>query len=271
MDTSNNHTNALPAAAVDLLLTRYQQELRDPTDDHLKKEFGNSEMRNHSAMARALGEFPIQPLDTVPGHTWIWSDLHFGHGRVIECSSRPFGDVETMNEALFSVWEKTVGPDDQLIVLGDICMAPALNEETFDRIRSLPGHKILVPGNHDFRSSSGKLRVEGFDQVCALLYRRADDLSPALAMTHVPVPDLPEGWINLHGHWHDRNNESPRHINVSVEQLNFAPVDFRRICALARALDAGATPSGTTLERIHRAVPPPQVVAAATCDIGVSP
>lgn len=39
--------------------------------------------------------------------TWFTSDLHFGHANVIGYSSRPFADVEEMNEALVNPLERT--------------------------------------------------------------------------------------------------------------------------------------------------------------------
>lgn len=32
--------------------------------------------------------------------TWFTADTHFGHGRVMELSRRPFGNVSEMDEAL---------------------------------------------------------------------------------------------------------------------------------------------------------------------------
>ena len=59
------------------------------------------------------------------------------------------------------------------------------------------------------------------------------------------------GHVNIHGHTH-RNLKpagSP-HINVSVEQLDYRPVELSRLRRLAQALVAGQTPPGeTTLER----------------------
>ena len=75
---------------------------------------------------------------------------------------------------------------------GDIAMAHGMTEANFDRIRSMPGRKVLVPGNHDI-GGAGELRVEGFDEVCAILYAEGD---PKLIFTHVPIEadHLPDGW-----------------------------------------------------------------------------
>ena len=52
---------------------------------------------------------------------------------------------------------------------------------------------------------------------------------PPLLLTHVPLLQVPAGWVNVHGHVH--RNESPsriRHINVSVEQLNYPAREAER-------------------------------------------
>ena len=82
---------------------------------------------------------------------------------------------------------------------------------------------------------------------------RSPTAIPKLIFTHVPVrPDhLLDGWVNVHGHMHDDPPTDTRHINVSVEQLDYRPVELARIRLLARALAHGEFPVGkTTLERI---------------------
>ena len=51
---------------------------------------------------------------------YFTSDLHLGHAAVIGLSHRPFSDVEEMNETLIKNWNKTVMPDDDVYILGDL-------------------------------------------------------------------------------------------------------------------------------------------------------
>ncbi|MDR2721736.1 MAG: hypothetical protein LBB35_02565, partial [Coriobacteriaceae bacterium] len=51
---------------------------------------------------------------------YFTSDLHIGHNNVIRFSDRPFSDVLEMNNALISNINKTVSPDDELYILGDL-------------------------------------------------------------------------------------------------------------------------------------------------------
>lgn len=45
-------------------------------------------------------------------------------------------------------WDRVVGPDDTVYVLGDIAINPK-RERVFDWFRERPGKKILIAGNHD--------------------------------------------------------------------------------------------------------------------------
>ena len=158
-----------------------------------------------------------------------------------------------MDNALLDSWAQTVdwaAEHDAIVVCGDVAMKRGMTEANFDRIRAMPGRKYLVPGNHDI-GGTGELRVEGFDEVCALLYADGD---PKLIFTHVPIqPEhLPDGWVNVHGHMHNDPPTDTPHINVSVEQLGYAPVLLSRIRVLAAALARGEYSEGrTTLERIE--------------------
>ena len=63
---------------------------------------------------------------------------------------------------------------------------------------------------------------------------------PPLALTHVPLMQVPHGCVNVHGHIH--NQASPtrhRHINVTVEHLRYRPARLSDIRRLARRLLEG--------------------------------
>ena len=209
--------------------------------------------RTFPVMARALRELPERWLPDDANLIWVWSDLHLGHENIIRYRNRPFRDLGQMDNALLDNWAETVdwsAESDVIVVCGDIAMKRGMTEANFSRIRSMPGRKYLVPGNHDI-DGAGDLRVEGFSKVCAILYAEGD---PKLIFTHVPIrPDhLPEGWVNVHGHMHDDPPSDTRHINVSVEQLDYRPVELARIRLLAAAIARGEYPAGrTTLERIE--------------------
>ncbi len=55
-------------------------------------------------------------------------------------------------EAFFAGWRETVGPDDIVLVPGDVSWAMRLDDALVDLrdIAELPGRKVLLRGNHDY-------------------------------------------------------------------------------------------------------------------------
>lgn len=69
---------------------------------------------------------------------------------------------------LFQNWEATVGPDDIVLVPGDISWGMTLEEAEPDlrELDKLPGRKILIQGNHDYWwESLKKLRLLGLGSI----------------------------------------------------------------------------------------------------------
>ena len=150
---------------------------------------------------------------------WVWSDLHLGHSTSIGSFARPFESTREADDAFFRNWHRTVGPGDTIICLGDVAIG-GLSGTRLRRLRSAPGRKIVVIGNHEI-NAVGELEIDGFDEIHSTLYAAGD---PALLLTHMPLRNVPEGCVNVHGHLH--NQEAPsrvQHINVSVEQLRYRP------------------------------------------------
>ena len=198
------------------------------------------------AMLKACQRLPARRLQAE--NVWLWSDLHLGHDNIIRYTERPFANAEEMDSCLYANWQATVGKDDTLVFVGDMAMRKAVGTHTWQRVRSAAGvAKHLVIGNHDL-TGSGELRVDGFDDICAVLCIDGD---PPLLCTHMPLDEVPAGCVNVHGHTHAEPPRASRHINVSVEQLDYRPIALSRIRALARELLAGHYPAGTTtLERL---------------------
>lgn len=88
------------------------------------------------------------------------SDLHLGSG--VGKTMDIFGSVwEGHGEAIARNWRETVDPADLVLMPGDLSWAMQREEAVPDLelIRSLPGHKVLVRGNHDcWINSPGKVR-----------------------------------------------------------------------------------------------------------------
>ena len=228
------------------LRDHYQRQCRVPRDRGPKRPPGVAQ--SVKSLAKGIPAWPVYRLaDHVD--PWLWSDQHLGHANILRYASRPFPSVKEMDQAFFDNWSTYVGDDDLVLFLGDVAMGSEINEGLFARLRALPGRKLLVPGNHDVKPRGGHLRMHGFDQVYSLAVANGD---PQLIFTHVPLIDVPEGFVNIHGHTHNRPPTDTPHINVAVEQIDYRPVRLSRLRALALSLAAEQYPEGdTTLERLH--------------------
>jgi calcineurin-like phosphoesterase family protein len=154
------------------------------------------------------------------GNAYIWSDLHLGHGNVIRYCDRPFADVTEMNTALLPAWKSTVKNGDTIINLGDVSLKLS-KEYLATVIQRLPGHKILVMGNHDRKKPVRWWLDVGFNEV----YPHPIVYEGKYVLSHVIVDIFKgSGFINIHGHIHNLESGISNCINVSVEKAGYKPV-----------------------------------------------
>ena len=108
---------------------------------------------------------PIPIIASPPEKTWIWSDLHFADRSALEAFDRPFADVLRMNNHLLREWRSRVRAGDTIICLGDVGHPDACRDRRLMLdIRSCPGERFLVLGNHD--RDRDALREAGFTAQC---------------------------------------------------------------------------------------------------------
>jgi len=116
--------------------------------------------------------------------TYIITDTHF-NGKV-------WGDP-SYTDKIFENWEKTVKPQDTIIHGGDI--ASGKFNKIADRIKSMPGYKILIRGNHD--CSKNEKYLEVFDEVHYQMIREN------IVYSHYPVDArIYNCSYNIFGHFH---------------------------------------------------------------------
>lgn len=77
---------------------------------------------------------------------WLTANQNFGRHGSIELWQRPFKDVTDMNATLIKNWNKTVGKDDIVWVLGDFVWDPETAEEV---VKKLNGKIQLLKGFYD--------------------------------------------------------------------------------------------------------------------------
>jgi len=210
---------------------------------------------------------------------WFTSDLHFGHANIIRFCSRPFSadgwfedapalipDPDTMNVALCQAINASVGPEDELWVLGDVAMGRL--EETLPLIRNLTaGRKVLVAGNHDRCHPSNGSRAQryldlysdrersGFDEVILTNSSLTLIDGTRVQVSHFPFALSPQEsrarrgatkatdrflkwrptdvgeWL-LCGHVHDAWRQQGRQINVGIDAWGGRPVSETDLVAL---------------------------------------
>lgn len=159
--------------------------------------------------------------------TFVISDTHFGHRNIITFTNsdgsplRPFQSVEEMDEALVANWNSVVSPEDRVYHLGDV----VINRKALPILDRLNGRKCLIKGNHDIFKLKDYLPY--FDDI------RSYKVMPkeGIIMSHIPIhPASLARWrLNVHGHLHGNTLGDPRYLNVSVEQINFTPLDLQVI------------------------------------------
>ena len=123
-----------------------------------------------------------------------------------------------MNDVIIKNWNKTVSDGDIVYHLGDVYMG-----KTPGFLASLKGRKRLILGNHDNGKDQVLLKV--FEKV--LMWRMFPEFG--VLLTHVPVHPktfYEKVKVNIHGHIHDKPPYSKEYVNVSVERINYTPVDI---------------------------------------------
>lgn len=161
------------------------------------------------------------------------ADHHFGHGAVIEYSSRPFATVELMNAALIAGWRAVVNSTDTVYVVGDFSFQSARDmEQTFHQ---LPGQKILIRGNHDskyVRKLFKTVLLEAVLEIAKTPVRlshypyRGDHTGEERFLERRPPDD--GKWL-IHGHVHNAWKQDGKQICVSVENWDYKPVPITTI------------------------------------------
>ena len=158
---------------------------------------------------------------------WLISDMHFGHANIIKFTRhdgtwlRPFSSVEEMDEHIIDNWNSVVKDGDIVYHLGDVYF-----EHGHKILPKLKGRKRLILGNHD--NGKASYIQSNFQKVLA--WRMFPEFG--LLLTHVPVhPGSLEFKVkkNVHGHLHQNLIDDERYVNVSVECINYTPINIEEL------------------------------------------
>jgi len=184
---------------------------------------------------------------------FLYSDPHFSHAGVCRfmrndgvTKLRPWDNPEEMDNELVRRFNERVGPSDKCYFLGDV----AINRRglrVLDRINCKD--LVLIKGNHDI------FKLEDYTPYFRDI--RGYHVMNGLILSHIPVhpESLARFGCSIHGHLHANrvmkargvdaktgevlygNEIDPRYFNVSVEQIDFAPILFEDV--LRRIRDQG--------------------------------
>lgn len=164
--------------------------------------------------------------------TWLISDTHFGHDNIIKYCCRPDNHEEIMLEN----WNTSIGSNDNVLHLGDLCMGPGAKYFLEDTAPLLNGKKKLILGNHDkkndeFYNNCGFEIVSEFE-----IKHKYKQNWYIISFSHYPLDKVKySNQIHIHGHIHNNGYNfkdkfvpyKKNQINISVEQTKYKPVLFK--------------------------------------------
>ena len=170
---------------------------------------------------------------------FVTSDLHFNHDREFVWKIRGFNSIQEMNETIVKNWNSVVSPDDDVYVLGDLCLGGGTSSVLLANkklIESLNGKLHIIRGNHDTNP-----RVIIYSQCANVVaeVKWADMLNYKgyhFYLSHFPTltgnlekESLKQCTCNLFGHTHQTTNfhlDMPFMYHVGVDSHNCYPVNL---------------------------------------------
>ena len=168
---------------------------------------------------------------------YLISDTHWLHDNIIGYCDRP----EDHQRLMIKNWNDTVREEDIIFHLGDIAAGMKGREDLLIKIFSkLKGHKHLIKGNHDRKPDQWYIDNLGFESVEQSLVMgdillchypiRTNEYSKSKEV--LKVEDLKRTIEKfdikhiIHGHVHQRTTDLPNHYNVSVEAIDYTPIEI---------------------------------------------
>lgn len=156
------------------------------------------------------------------------ADPHFFHERILEFCDRPFTSISEMNGRILAHYQASVGPDDDLWIVGDVAMVRSdIADQLSAMLQSIPGRKHLVIGNHDKPWIRALPVWESVHDMVEVI-----DDGTRLTLCHYPMitwPGARRGALQLFGHVHQNWRGSRNAVNVGVDVWDFKPVTIREI------------------------------------------
>lgn len=188
----------------------------------------------------------IKPLklDSSKQGIWFTSDTHWGHKNIIKFCSRPWNNVEEMDQGLIENWNSVVKETDIVFHLGDFAFAT--NGRWKQILEQLNGHIYLILGNHDRVRWPGDKTMELFSGVFQQAFLKIDNKQ--IYLNHCPLlcydgiyrdPENTVWALSGHTHIQKHNNHGkdferlkymlPTQYDVGVDFNDYKPISFSEV------------------------------------------
>ena len=163
---------------------------------------------------------------------FVISDEHWGHKGVTEFKTkdgrdlRPWSDPHVMVKDMIEYWNDTVAPEDVVWHLGDL----AINRRFVGEVMPLlQGRHRLVGGNHDIFKLHDY--TPWFEDIKGVAMLRDDDGRVDIVLSHMPLhlDSITRFGANVHGHLHSNQVNDPHYLCVSVEQVDYRPIEVSEV------------------------------------------
>lgn len=167
---------------------------------------------------------------------FVSSDYHFNHDREFIWKARGFNSVDEMNEAIITNHNSIITDEDDIYILGDICLGggvPGITAKNQALIERLNGRIHIILGNHDtparqemYMMCKNVVDVKYADMIHYRGYHFYLSHFPTIT-SNLEKETLKQCTICLFGHTHQNNNfymDMPFMYHVGVDSHNCTPV-----------------------------------------------
>ena len=187
--------------------------------------------------------FPKLPRNKKQGNIYLLSDNHHFHKNICYGTSiwknkngcRPFENYEKMNKLIIKNINDIVNVKDYLICLGDFSFGG--KDNLIEARKQIKCENFLtLIGNHTQCLRSDKNLQKLFLWVGDYLEFRYDGW--LINCCHYPIDswnEMHKRSIMCHGHCHQTlKRKLPRRFDLSLEGLNYKPIDIQRLIELSK-------------------------------------
>ena len=161
-------------------------------------------------------------------HIFFTADIHLLHPKIVDICSRPT-TVEEHDQWIISRINEKVSKHDTLYILGDISMAS--KEKTEKLLDKINGNKILIVGNHD-NNILTSTRFGEVKQIKNFTFNSPSYPNIHIVLCHYPIASWDRkvhGSFHLHGHTHNRFQNTGLSFDVGVDAQNYYPISLEEV------------------------------------------